>query len=98
MNPCAAANSAENMMIARMTQSRAFILSLAASIRGQLAPCQNPVRLYVLLAGLASYIVRQCRSGRLFIPLNRFQIIAHKLLIERLLGPSGLILIGRPKA
>ena len=46
----------------------------------------------------AGDLVRQRRRRRLLVPVDRFQVIAHELLIERKLRPARLVRIRRPEA
>src|SRR5205807_8869429 len=56
------------------------------------------VRLDVLVAGSESDFIGQGGSRRLLVPLDRFQVITNELLIERLLGPAGLVFVSRPES
>src|SRR4029450_1078508 len=46
---------------------------------------------------LRNHIFGQLRRGRRFIPIERFQIIAHKLLVETRWALADDVLIARPK-
>src|SRR5215470_14477263 len=68
------------------------------SLNRQISSCQNLVCLYVLLTGFVGNIIRQRWRRWLFVPPDRFQIVANKLLVERFLRTARLILISRPEA
>src|SRR5207253_3884843 len=59
---------------------------------------QHMISLAVLVAGVRNDIGRQRGRGRLFVPADGFQIIAHVLLVERWLRTAGLISSTGPEA
>src|SRR5487761_1003549 len=59
---------------------------------------QSLVRFAILGARSVNYIGWQRGRGRLFRPANAFEIVAHKLLVKRRLGFSGLVRIRGPEA
>src|SRR5215471_2114771 len=60
-------------------------------------PGERAIRLPVFLAGATGNFLRQSWRGRLFVPMDGLQIIAHILFVVRGLRVSRLIGIGRPK-
>ena len=59
---------------------------------------QDAVRLAVLRASTFDNIAWQLRSGGSFGPLDAFEVVANKLLVERGLGAAGRVLRGGPEA
>src|SRR5215471_440939 len=72
--------------------------ALKLSLNRQISSRQNLICLYVLLTGFVGNFIRQRRRRRLFVPPDRFQIVANKLLVERFLRAAWLIFVSRPEA
>src|SRR5580692_12618107 len=64
----------------------------------QLASRQLEIGLEILVAGAASHVGRQSRSGWLLVPVNLFEVIANVLLVIRILRPARSVLVGGPEA
>src|SRR5579862_8854817 len=59
---------------------------------------EDAVSLTVFLARLLCHFLRQRGRGRLFVPVNRLQVIAHVLFVVRELRSARLVSIGGPEA
>src|ERR1700720_1885000 len=64
----------------------------------QLASRQLAIRLEVLFARPPRNFLGKGRRGRLFVPANFFEVIAHILLVVGILHLARLITVDRPKA
>src|SRR5580698_6791661 len=67
------------------------------SLPRQRTPGELGIRFNVLLARLRSHFRRQGRRWRLLVPFNGFQVVAHVLLVERLLCAASFVFILRPE-
>jgi len=63
----------------------------------QAVACEPFVGLKILRCRFRDDIRRQHRTGRGFVPIKRFEIVADELFVEARLAATGLILVGRPE-
>src|SRR5215469_8077725 len=80
-----------------LTRAASPKTSQARELLFERPPCERAISLPVFLAGAPGNLLRQSGRGRLFVPRDRLQVIAHILLVVRGLRASGLIGISGPK-
>src|SRR5437667_7418457 len=96
--PAQAAVTTENSKNARLTQSATpMVCSERRRLNLQLVSRQLTIRFEILVAGPARNILGKGRRGRLFVPVNFFEVIPYILLVIRLLRLARFILVGRPE-
>src|SRR5579863_7536489 len=97
-NPAESACTTEKTTTAIHTQSSAERLAISPALSWKRVSRHLRVGLNVLLTRLLRHFRRERRSGRLLVPLDAFQVIAHVLLVERFLRATGTIFILRPES
>src|SRR5437868_1968005 len=68
------------------------------SFPGEFLAGQAFITLYVFIAGLGDDFVRQGRGRAVLVPAGGVEPVADELLVERWLGPAGLVLVRGPVA
>src|ERR1700680_2653564 len=53
--------------------------------------CQKPERLAIVIAGARQNVRRQMRRRWFLVPVQRFQVIAHELLVETRRAGAGVV-------
>ena len=61
-------------------------------------PYNSAERFPILLGGSHNYFRRKLRAGIGLAPTQRLKIVADVLLVETILGPTGLVRFGVPEA
>src|SRR5687767_2373021 len=64
----------------------------------QLSARQAPERVEIFRARPLDHVLGQAGYGRLLVPLDRLEIVAHELLVEARLRAAGRVAVRRPEA